>query len=115
VAAQPLHVGDAGVGLVVAGEVEHLVGHVQPVGQPGGADPAGGEQDIDPAARAQVEHDLALVQLGDGDWIAAAERGEHRGVGQLVAVFLFVKRRANCSRCSGVMIAPGRIDHELGL
>ena len=81
VAAQPLDVGDAGLGLVAAREVEHLVGHVQPVGQARRADAAGGQQHVDPAAGAEVEHGLALVQLGDRDRVAAAQRGEHRGLG----------------------------------
>ena len=48
-----------------AGEVEHLVGHVEAVGRAGRADAAGGEQHVDPAAGAEVEHGLALVEVGD--------------------------------------------------
>ena len=69
-----------------AGELEHLVGHVEAVGLAGRADAPGGEQDVDAAAGAEVEDGLALVQLGDRGRVAAAERGELGGVGQGVAV-----------------------------
>ena len=62
VALEPVHVLDAGLGLVGAGEVEHLVGHVEAVGGAGRADAAGGEQDVDAAAGAEVEHGLAGVR-----------------------------------------------------
>ena len=66
---------------VLAGEGEHLVGHVQAVRLARRADARGGEQHVDAAARAEVEDRLALVQFGDGGGVAAAERGERRGVG----------------------------------
>ena len=100
VAAEPLDVGDAGLGLVAAGEVEHLVGHVQPVGQAGRADAAGGEQHVDPAAGAEVKHGLAVVQLGDRDRVAAAQRREHGGVGQLLAVGVVVQRVSRTARAA---------------
>ena len=62
--------------LVRARELEHLVGHVQAVRLAGRADPAGGEQHVDAAAGAEVEHGLALVQVGDRGRVAAAERRE---------------------------------------
>ena len=61
VALEPVHVLDAGLGLVGAREGEHLVGHVEPVGGAGGPDAPGGEQDVDPAAGAEVEHSLAFM------------------------------------------------------
>jgi hypothetical protein len=82
VALEELDVGGAGLGRVGQGEREHLVGHVQAVGLAGRADAAGGEQDVDAAAGAQVEHPLILTQLCDGDGVAAAERGCHRFGGQ---------------------------------
>jgi hypothetical protein len=36
----------------------------------------------DAAARAEVQHHLAGAQLGDGGGVAAAEAGQHRGLGQ---------------------------------
>ena len=94
VALEPVDVGDAGLGLVGAGEVEHLVGHVEAVGGAGGADAAGGEQDVDAAARAEVEHDLAGGEVGHRGRVAAAERGEHRGLRELVALAVGVEARA---------------------
>ena len=80
--------------LVGAGELEHLVGHVEAVGLARRADAPGGEQHVDAAAGAEVEHGLALVQLGDRGRVAAAERGERRRVGQLVAVAVGVEAGA---------------------
>ena len=85
VAAQPLHVGHTSLGLIATRQVEHLIGHVQPIGQPREADAPGGEQHVDPAARAEVKHGLALVQLGDRDRVAAAQRGQHGRFRQRVA------------------------------
>src|ERR1039457_6458224 len=53
-----LDVGGVGLGGVVPGEVQHFLGHVQAVGLPGGADPAGGQQHVDAAAGTQVEYRL---------------------------------------------------------
>ena len=75
----------AGVGGVAPGEGEHLVGHVDADRATGRADATRGEQDVDAAARAEVEDGLALAQLGDRDGIAAAERREERGVGDAFA------------------------------
>ena len=86
----------AGLGGVGAREVEHLVGHVEPDGAAGGADAAGGDQDVGAGARAEVEHGLALVQVGDRGRNAAAERGlDGRGRDALVgASAAAVERRA---------------------
>ena len=68
------------------GQRQHLVGHVDPVRLACCADPAGGQQHVDAAAGAEVEHGLALVQVGDDERVAAAEaRGDGLG-GQRVAV-----------------------------
>ena len=83
---QELDVLDPGLALVSPRQLEHLVGHVDAVGLARGADPAGGEQDVDPAARAEVENGLALVELGHRGRVAAAERGELGGVGKRVLV-----------------------------
>ena len=71
----------AGLGCVAAGEVEHLVGHVEPVDVPGRPDASGRQQHVDPAAGAEVEHDFTGVEIGDGDRVAAAEAGERRLLG----------------------------------
>ena len=88
---QKLDVPDPRLPLVFAGEREHLVGHVQAVGLAGRANPPGREQHVDPAAGAQVEHHLALVQLGERGGVAAAQRGEHRFLRQARGLGLGVK------------------------
>src|SRR3989442_12112434 len=40
------------------------------------------EQDVDAAARAEVEHHLARMELGQSGGVAAAEGGEHRLLGE---------------------------------
>ena len=72
--------------LVLAREGEHLVGHVQPVCEAGRADAFGGEQHVDAATGAEVKDGFALVQFGDGGRVAAAERCERGGVGDLLTV-----------------------------
>ena len=66
---------------VAAGECKHLIGHVQAVRLAGRADTSRGEQNVDPAARSEVEDCLALVELGDRGWVTAAEGGECCGIG----------------------------------
>ena len=68
----------AGLALVLARERQHLVGHVEPVRLAGRADPPGGEQHVDAAAGAQVEHHLTLAQLGERRRIAAPQGRKHR-------------------------------------
>src|SRR3989454_3523866 len=48
----------------------------------GRPDALGGQQDIDAAARAEVEDRLPWVQLRQGGGIATAERREHGALGQ---------------------------------
>ena len=71
-AVEELDVRRAGLGGVAAGQLEHLDGGVEPVGEPGRADPAGRQQHVDAAAGAEVQHGLAGLQVGDGDRVAAA-------------------------------------------
>ena len=63
---------DAGVGGVATGEVDHLDGGVEPVGEPARADPAGRQQHVDAAAGAEVQHHVAGTEVGDGDRVAAS-------------------------------------------
>jgi hypothetical protein len=81
---------DAGLALVGAGQREHLVGHVEAVGGPGGADAARGEQDVDAAAGAEVEDGLSGAEVGDGGGVAAPERGEEGLVGEAGALVVGV-------------------------
>ena len=91
------------------GEREHLVGHVEAVRDAGRADAARGEDHVDAAARAEVEHDLALVQLGDRGRVAAAERGGRGRLGQLAALLVGVEAlaEARVSRAAGAAAAAG--------
>ena len=95
VALEELDVLGPGLALVLARELEHLVGHVEAVGLAGRTDALRREQHVQPAAGPEVEHRLALVQLGDGGGVAAAERGQRGLLGhRLVAVL----RRAEDAR-----------------
>ena len=63
---------------VLVRQRQHLVGHVEPVGFAGRPDAPRGKQHIDTAARAEIEHHLARIQLRQRRGIAAAERGQQR-------------------------------------
>ena len=78
VAAQELDVRRAGLRLVLVGEREHLVRHVEAVRLARRADALGGEQHVDAAARSEIEHDLAGTKLRERRRIAAAERSKQR-------------------------------------
>ena len=99
-----------GPGGVGAGQLQHVVGHVDAVGEPRRADPPGRQQHVDAAARAQVQHPLALVQLRDRDRVVAAQAGQDRFLGQPVGLALAVEpfaeaadrlRRRVAARVSG--------------
>jgi hypothetical protein len=81
VALHELDIVRAGRGRVAAREGQHLLGHVQPDDAPAWPDPAGGDEHVRARARAEVQHRLALVQVGDGGRDAAAERGLDRAGG----------------------------------
>ena len=89
-----LDVVDPGVGGVAAGELEHLVGHVESDRLAGGSDAPGADQHVGAGARAEVEHRLALVQIGDRGRDAAPERCVDSGCGSAVGMLVFVERRA---------------------
>ena len=96
-------------------EVEHLVGHVDAVGEPGSADPAGREQDVDAAARAEVEHPLALPQLSHHHRVAAAEAGGDRRLRELALLGCRVQIRAehrptSASEEQHVASSPASVD-----
>ena len=91
VALDELDVLDAGLGGVGAGELEHLVGHVEPDRSTGRGDSTGGDQDVGAGARAEIEHRLAFAQVGDGGRHAAAERGVDGGFGNLLAAGFVVE------------------------
>ena len=87
-----------------------------PYALPRRADPAGREQDVDAAAGAEIEDGFALVELGDGRRVSAAQRSELRRVGKRVALLAGVElgaedlppRRPGRSSRSRRRIPPGR-------
>jgi hypothetical protein len=91
----------AGLGGVGTGELEHLRGHVHAVGETGATDPAGGEQDVDAAAGAQVRDDVAFVQVGDEQGVAAPEGGEDSLGRQPLPVGIGVQARPEDLRLVG--------------
>ena len=99
-----LDVGRAGLGRVATRQLEHLVGHVQAVGEPGRSDARRGQQDVDAAAGPEVQDDLAGPQLGDGGRVAAAQAGEDGRIRQRGAVGRAVEQ-----------LAPGRFGRPGGL
>ena len=115
VALQELDVGRAGLGGVRLGESQHLVGHVDPERATGRPDPLGGEEDVDAAARAEVEDALAGMEVGDGGRVAAAERREDRGVRQLVALERGVEVRADGLGIAATRGALGGADRGVGV
>ena len=95
----------AGLARVGAGQVQHLLGHVQAVRLPGRADPAGRQQHVDAAAGAQVQHRLPGMQVRHRDGITAAEAGPHRAAGQAASVR--IPGRAEAARRERVRVAVG--------
>src|SRR5215468_3883733 len=102
-ALEELRVLDARLALVVAGEGEHLVRHVESVGFAGGPDAPGGEKHVDAAPRAQIQHGLAGLELGERRGIAAAKRGGCGFAGQAPRL----RRRVEVGG-DGMALAPGR-------
>ena len=97
-AAQEVDVGGSRLGLVALGEREHLLRHVEPVDDARGADAARGEQHVDAAARAEVEHRLSLPQLGDGGGVAAPEARRGGALGEACALVGVVQRLTELRR-----------------
>ena len=62
-ALQKLDILHARLPLVFARQRQHLVGHVQPIGFARGTDALGGEQHVDAASGAQIEHHLAGLEV----------------------------------------------------
>ena len=62
-----------------------------------------------PAAGPEVEDPLAFAEIGDGRRVAAAERREDRGVGQLGALQGGVQLRADRLRVAGAAAARIRL------
>ena len=70
---------------VGAGEVEHLVGHVEADRLAAGGDAAGADQDVGAGAGTEIEHGLAGLEVGDRGRNAAPERRGDRVLGALAS------------------------------
>src|SRR5271157_719102 len=84
---EELGVVHAGLLFVLVGEGQHFVGHVEAVGFAAGRDAPRREQDVDAAAASEVEDCFAGFQFGQRGGVAAAERGQHGGLGELAGLF----------------------------
>ena len=98
VALEELDVGGLRLGGVALGKREHLVGHVQPEGAAGRPDPLGGQQDVDPATRPEIEDPFALAEVGDGGRVAATERRQDGSVRKLAPVKRGIQLRTDWVR-----------------
>ena len=94
-ALQERHVLEAALALVLLGDGEHLVGHVEAERSSGGSDAARGQQHVDAAAGAQVEDGFTRLQLGECGRIAAPERGLEREIGDFALLARIVEVRGD--------------------
>ena len=120
-AVEELHVGRPGVGRVATGQLQHLAGRVETVREPARTDPPRRQQHVDPASRAEVQHDLAGTQVGDGHRVATTEAPAHGRVGhagEVVVVAGAERRAARLARLAGrgtagrIGVAGARIGHR---
>src|SRR3972149_8827261 len=79
---QELDVFDPGFRLAAAGQLQHLIGHVEPVHLAGRPNPARREEDIEPTTRTKAENPLAVLESGHCSWISAAKRGQPGRIGK---------------------------------
>ena len=70
-ALEKLDVCHPGLSLIFAGQGQHVVGHVEPIGLARRPNALGGKQHIDAAARAKVQHRFPRLQFNQRRWIAA--------------------------------------------
>jgi hypothetical protein len=70
-ALEELDIGGARLSGIVPGKAEHLVGHVDAVGEPGLADSTGRQQDVDPRRQSPVKHLLTLSKFRHGNGATA--------------------------------------------
>ena len=84
---------DASFPLILPRESEHLVRHIEAVGFSGRANATRREQNIDTAARAEIEHSFSGVQLRQRGWVAAAERGQNSFLRQRAGLRTIIKVR----------------------
>ena len=104
--------------LVLPGERQHLVGHVEPIGLACRTDTRADSRTSMPAARAQIKHRLAQSSVRRCGRVAAAQRGQHGGFRQLPGFLDRVQvrsdrtgrvKRSARSRTPRRAVRPGRI------
>ncbi|MEA2188500.1 MAG: hypothetical protein QOK16_3511 [Solirubrobacteraceae bacterium] len=109
VALDELGVSIPGGGSVGACQRQHLVGHVQADRAAAGCDPARADEDIGSGARAEIEDDVAVAQVGDGGRHAAAKRRRDRSLGaRRRGLDVVVQGAAEDLVAAGVRRARGR-------
>src|SRR5215210_4216448 len=87
---EELRVLDAGLAPVLAGKLQHLIGHVETIRLPARRHPPRREQDVYPAAAPQIQDHLARREGRKHDRVAAAKRSLHRSPRQLALLVLRV-------------------------
>src|SRR5262245_14414501 len=100
--------------LVLAGQRQHLVGHVEAVGLAAWADATGREQDVDAAARSEIEHGFSRFELGKRRRISTTERSQDRSLRQFAGLMLGVeiggdRVAAEAFAAAGTPDAPGSL------
>ncbi len=102
--------------LILARQGQHLVRHVQTVGLARRTHAPRRQQHVDAAARAQVQHHLAGLQLGQRRWIAAAQRRQRRLFRQQPPLLVAVEVRRDRIAAAQARLATGcapRLRHRL--
>src|SRR5437868_2485743 len=75
---QELHILGSCITFVLACKCEHFIGHVQTVGSASRTNAFGRKEDIDTATGAEIKHNFARIELGQGSWIPATKRRKQR-------------------------------------
>src|SRR6202040_192546 len=88
-ALEELDVLRTGASLVLIGQREHLIGHIEAIGLARWANALRRQQNIDTAARAEVEDRLSSIKLGKRSGIAAA-KGSEQGFSGNAGLLSFV-------------------------
>ncbi|MCW3157285.1 hypothetical protein [Micropruina sonneratiae] len=101
----PERLGEHGVLVGGHGQAEQFVGGVDPIGDAARSDATRRQQDVQPAARTEVEHVVAGVEVDQGGRVAAAERG-CGGAGQ--------RRFDGCVQVAGDPVAAAAAARAVG-
>src|ERR1700693_2675024 len=80
---QKLHVARPGLGFVLVRQSQHFISHVETIRFAGWTDTPGRQQNVDASARAEVQHNLAWMELRQRRWVATYPRGKDGGLRQL--------------------------------